>query len=108
MNRARAISFCVFFFVGIVVSGCTATRLMDFSGSISDLTLDDTVRWVRQNHDQRFDNRSLQWELVKEQVQALRQEGRIDEAISLLKEHYPDLVTEQAIDKLAESRNQQN
>ena len=103
MKRTTKRLFYIAFLVGFVLSGCSATSFVGLAGPASEVTIQDGFRWMRQNHDERYENRALQWELVKEKVLELRKERKYEEAITTLQRHYPKLVTEQAIRKLSES-----
>ncbi len=103
MNRNFKSLLFLVTLVGGSLTGCTAATLTGLAGPTSEVTIQDSFRWMRQNHDERYDSRALQWELVKEKVQELRKDGKYDEAIAALQEHYPKLVTEQAIKRLFES-----
>ena len=75
MNRNYKSLLFLVTLVGVSLTGCTAATLTGLAGPASEVTIQDSFRWMRQNHDERYDSRALQWELVKEKVQELRKDA---------------------------------
>ena len=83
----------------LLAGGCTSSQLLATATDVKEVSLDDAKRALRQNHDQRFDNRALRWEICKEQATQQRRDGDFEGATATLEACYPELVTVQLLAK---------